>query len=244
MDTAWNGAAASRPATSAHTMDGTTLVTMWGNGAIGSGPGTASVTLTCTDCHDPHGNGSYRILRPIPSGSGATVGIQVPEQTTRAYAVASAQNRYFGEVYGNSYWDVPSMYALDEWCASCHTRHDAYDQTAWTPGPARTNTGEPVYAYRHMTRYDDWDWNACSKCHEGRLGTGHADNPFGIPGPVAMEPTCETCHVAHGSAAQMGTFSGAVPWPDGTTTPSGSGRSSLLRLDNRGVCVGCHNPTK
>ena len=40
----------------------------------------------------------------------------------------------------------------------------------------------------------------------------------------------------------MGTYSGIVAWPDLATAPSGDGRSSLLRLDNRGVCIGCHNP--
>jgi hypothetical protein len=55
--------------------------------------------------------------------------------------------------------------------------------------------------------------------------------------------TCMDCHVAHGSSALMGTNSGAVAWPDNSTTPSGNARSSLLRLDNRGVCVQCHpNP--
>ncbi len=55
--------------------------------------------------------------------------------------------------------------------------------------------------------------------------------------------SCVDCHVAHGTSAKMGTNSGAVPWPDGTTTPNGNNRSSLLRIDNRGVCVQCHtNP--
>jgi len=40
--------------------------TAWGGGANGSGNGTA-VTLECTSCHDPHGNGNYRILRPVPT---------------------------------------------------------------------------------------------------------------------------------------------------------------------------------
>jgi hypothetical protein len=42
--------------------------TMWGNGAVSA---TASagpqITLQCTSCHDPHGNGNYRILRPVAS---------------------------------------------------------------------------------------------------------------------------------------------------------------------------------
>jgi hypothetical protein len=52
---------------------------------------------------------------------------------------------------------------------------------------------------------------------------------------------CLSCHVAHGSSATMGTNSGAVPWPGGGTTPAGNARSSLLRVDNRGVCQSCHN---
>jgi predicted CXXCH cytochrome family protein len=36
----------------------------WGNGAAGSGAGPA-VELSCTTCHNPHGNGQYRILRPL-----------------------------------------------------------------------------------------------------------------------------------------------------------------------------------
>jgi predicted CXXCH cytochrome family protein len=41
----------------------------WGNGDIGlgdSGPGPV-VDLACTSCHNPHGNGQYRILNPIPT---------------------------------------------------------------------------------------------------------------------------------------------------------------------------------
>src|SRR3990170_2263474 len=52
-----------------HSVDGT-AGTMWGNGAIptvGVGP---SYTLECSSCHDPHGNGNYRILRDVPQGSG------------------------------------------------------------------------------------------------------------------------------------------------------------------------------
>ena len=236
MDTGWTGAAVSRPATSSHMVDGTTRVTIWGNGAIGSGPGAANVTLTCTDCHNPHGNGSYRILRPIPNGSGAAVDAIVPEQTIRIYTVASAQDRYFGEVYGNGNYNWREMYDLDQWCAACHTRYDAPES-----GQATTDSGDPLFRYRHMTRYPIGSID-CAVCHGGVLGIT-APNPFNVTYRTAHEPVCQACHVAHGSAAQMGTYTGAVSWPDGTTAPSGSARSSLLRLDNRGVCVGCHDPT-
>jgi cytochrome c553 len=66
------GAAA--PVTSAHLdLDGVGGVVAtniaWGNGQNGSGVGP-TVELTCVACHNPHGNGQYRILRPIPELAG------------------------------------------------------------------------------------------------------------------------------------------------------------------------------
>jgi predicted CXXCH cytochrome family protein len=41
--------------------------TVWGNGPQGqSNVGATGVTLSCTNCHNPHGNGQYRILDTIP----------------------------------------------------------------------------------------------------------------------------------------------------------------------------------
>jgi predicted CXXCH cytochrome family protein len=40
--------------------------TVWGNGAVNSGAGATGVTLECTNCHNPHGNGMYRILQTVP----------------------------------------------------------------------------------------------------------------------------------------------------------------------------------
>ena len=55
-----------QPVTSRHQIDGTTAGTMWGNGTTGVGQG--AVTLECGSCHDPHGNGNYRILKASPTG--------------------------------------------------------------------------------------------------------------------------------------------------------------------------------
>ncbi len=240
MDTAWDGAAALRPASSAHLSDGTTVATLWGSGAIGSGAGQAGFTLACTSCHNPHGNGSYRILRPIPTGAPASAGISVADQATPSYTVASTQNRYFGEKYGNGPYDWAWRYDLVQWCAQCHTRYDAYSQYGVTGPPGSTDSGDPIFRYRHMTRYDN-DIN-CALCHPGSNGMS-ADDPFGVGYETAHEADCVNCHVAHGSSARMGPYSGAVPWPAGTMSPSADARSSLLRLDNRGICLGCHNPT-
>ncbi len=51
----------------------------WGNGASGTSP---SVTLGCASCHNPHGNGQYRILNPVPNGSNVTQGSAVSIAST------------------------------------------------------------------------------------------------------------------------------------------------------------------
>ena len=60
---------------------------------------------------------------------------------------------------------------------------------------------------------------------------------------------CTTCHVAHGSNARMeGTFSRTQLFPN-DAAPSYSigsaitGDSRLLKVDNRGTCQLCHDPT-
>jgi predicted CXXCH cytochrome family protein len=51
---------------------------------------------------------------------------------------------------------------------------------------------------------------------------------------------CVTCHVAHGSPAVMdGAYTSTYTYPDGTASDDGR----LLKIDNRGTCQACHDPT-
>jgi hypothetical protein len=52
---------------------------------------------------------------------------------------------------------------------------------------------------------------------------------------------CEQCHVSHGSNALM-TGSSQVNWP-GTDVNTHVDDSRLLKVDNRGTCNLCHDPT-
>jgi predicted CXXCH cytochrome family protein len=204
MDTAFAGSATSSAATSAHIFNGTPGI-MWGSGAASAGAGT-SVSLDCGSCHNPHGNSgpngtaTYRILRPIPEGSGASTGVVIADSSPKTYTVDTTNGNYWGQNYGT----VENSMAL--WCAQCHTRYKAGS------GAETTSSGDPIFTYRHRS-----------------------DGSSGV--------SCMDCHVVHGTSAKMGPNSGSVLWPDDSSTPSGNNRSSLLRLDNRGVCVQCHtNP--
>ncbi len=192
MDVALNNSAAPALVTSAHTMNGSAGV-MWGNGAINSGAGPL-YGMVCSDCHNPHGESSYRMLRPIPNGSGANTPVTVPDEVVKNYVVSNPANQYVGETYGSL------GTSLTAWCSQCHTRAMAGS------GSGHTDSGDGIFGFRH--------------------------NTVAVP--------CVVCHVSHGTTATMGTYSGAVAWPDGTTVPSGNARSSLLRGNNRAVCISCH----
>jgi predicted CXXCH cytochrome family protein len=258
--------AVGQPVTSTHQIDGTTSGTMWGNGT--TGVGQSAVTLECGSCHDPHGNGNYRILKPSPTGQqyivtpaipavianptavppvvgvaavpavlSTATNVNIPDQAVKNYNVETT--RY---PLGN-YWDVqadgtPLTHAagftapatnttvgagtttatdgflgnISAWCTTCHTRY--------LSSGASTTDGDAVYTYKH------------------RSDEGLSD-----------KPNCIQCHVSHGSNAAMTGAAAAVLQPNGSVTGlvgSGTviqtaGDSRLLRVDNRGVCLECHN---
>jgi len=256
--------------------------TVWGNGAVGSGTG-ASVTLECGSCHNPHGNGQYRILQTTPSltaTSGTyTVsiagGVQVADSAvlvTKNYTIKPGTDGFNGAAanvitgdqgdYWRYHWDPTGTLSwaltsggpsadpmntgwngvtatnaaanggvaplntsglMTAWCIQCHTRYNGYQTTngviATTGGSASSlvaNSADSIFMFKHGTT---------------RIG-------------------CEQCHVAHGSNAKM-TQGNSLNFtdPSGTVpnkvTINGitSGDSRLLKVDNRGTCQMCHDPT-
>ena len=266
------------PVTSAHLdLDGAGGVvatdTAWGNGDDSATPFAGPVvTMGCTSCHNPHGNGNYRILNDIPSATGVGF-VDAPDPVevldnaipvgagavgTRNYTIQDGRTlddvitADLGATAGD-YWrrylpwdlvpgwdgssptavpagghagDVP-MYVLNDpdnlesfrsqirsWCTSCHTRYFANNEAATSPST------DAIYTYKHTN----------------------------------SRVECTQCHVAHGSnAAMTGDFSGPMTYPDGSapasTTTGGATptttyfNSRLLKIDNRGTCQACHDPT-
>lgn len=204
--------AAGQASTSSHNIDGS-MVTAYGNGAIGSGAG-AQIALRCGSCHDPHGNGNYRILRAIPEESGATTGVTITDTATKVYTTADYWQTDDTTLPANvniptgattSVNVTPFIANIAAWCTTCHTRYLA------PSGSYKTSSGDAVYMYRHRSDVNTKQGGA----------------------------NCITCHVAHGSNAAMnGTYSQQVAFPDGTTKV---GDSKLLRVNNRGTCNMCHD---
>ena len=239
----------------------------WGNGALNSGAGP-TVEMGCATCHNPHGNSSYRILNPIPSPTAVTgstftpaaVGVSVtdaanPTNATRNYTVIQTINgtgtllasqvaalpNYVNtmgdylhrsvpwdpqidnvaDVSGGTANDAPNGVAasfngqINAWCATCHSRY--------TTSIVAGNASAIAYP-----------------ANSGSYNVASGDGIFKYRHSTTSNKPCTTCHVAHGSNAQMpGDFSKVFPYPDGTTAAS----SRLLKIDNRGTCQACHDPT-
>ncbi|MEW5990436.1 MAG: cytochrome c3 family protein [Chloroflexota bacterium] len=111
----------------------------------------------------------------------------------------------------------PSTFSgqITAWCASCHTRYFANNN----PNPTTPDPIDTGAAWMYPRPGED------IYMYQHRTVAGR---------------DCLTCHVSHGSnAAMTGSFSGSYEYPDGTASAS----SRLLKVDNRGTCQACHDPT-
>ncbi len=168
---------------SSHSVDGT-AVTMWGYGPNVTGSkdsGKAGVALTCASCHDPHGNGQYRILKPGPddSYSGTSGTVQINDATTKSYVVpatggygvigeSNADNTIDGSPLNQAgtananalqydtatkIWSGTYLEASSRWCTTCHSRYMGYTGSAGQNNWTAGGTGDDLYKYKHAT-YD------------------------------------------------------------------------------------------
>jgi hypothetical protein len=232
----------------------------WGNDGIGSGAGPV-VDLSCGDCHNPHGNGAYRILNPVPAPT-AVSGVFVPVAAPGTLitdaalpAAGDARNYTVIQVKGTS--GVPSTFLL----YASQVVAGGYASTAgdywhvrvpWNDaaGGADAPNGVPGGLTPFNTQMESW----CTACHTryhteaGGPIDDSGDAIFRFKHQTTGRTTCTTCHVAHGSNARMaGPFSASMPFPDGTAVTydigGTTGDSRLLKVDNRGTCQLCHDPT-
>jgi predicted CXXCH cytochrome family protein len=225
--------------TSKHQIDGVTAGTAWGNGA--SGQLGKSLTLECGSCHDPHGNGNFRILRPIPVDSGYApreIKAAVVASAAGVTPVVLAQPAVMSPVTGIKIPDaVAKVYTTTNYWLSGDTNVPA-DPTATLTGSIKAGD---VPADGYINNVANW----CTTCHtrylagSGSYKTNSGDATYTYKhrsdaNYKGSAPNCITCHVSHGSNASAG--GGLMPGD----TPAGAD-SRLLRVDNRGTCSMCHN---
>jgi predicted CXXCH cytochrome family protein len=252
------------PTTSAHTVG--IPGTEWGNGAVNASPtagASTAITLQCASCHNPHGNGNYDILIPMPTAAvaaigttpavAATTGVNIPDPT---HLDATGKTVFTNVYTTTNYWlsgdsTVPA------------------DSTGMGVPPANPQVAYNNGATAPIAGVDGFiqDISAwCAQCHtrlmapSGSASTASGDAMFTFRHSTNRNyqevggANCITCHVAHGSNAVMTTGgtvtngvvtggvsgnSSAVTLP-GAPTPAG-GNSYLLRVADRGTCLMCHS---
>jgi predicted CXXCH cytochrome family protein len=235
-------AASGADVTSVHMdLSGASSGIAWGNYTAGDVSATPyagpSVSITCTTCHNPHGNGKYRILNPIPFAAPNTPVGFVPttaKNVTDAPAVPTGETRNYTNSPALYVSTIPSSYVPDYW-RYC---------TPWNDCSGSNRYEKPNGLTSFRGQISKW----CSSCHTRYLAGGGSatydstDAIYRYQHTTDLFPGCTQCHVAHGSnAAMAGTYSSSFPYPGGAAPASGSSR--LLKIDNRGTCQMCHDPT-
>jgi len=233
--------------TSSHQINGTTTGTMWGNGT--SGVGQTAVTLECGACHDPHGNGAYRILKANPDGASYQISAAVAAVAAGPGGVPAAVPAKAAVMSGTT-----NVALIPDQTVKVYTTTNYWDVSAPNTPMTAAETAENVVKAGTVTDgflggISAW----CTTCHTRYLSAGASvvtgDATFTYKHrsdeQANYKPDCIQCHVAHGTNAVMTGTAASVKAPDGLTVtgdPATTGyqNSSLLRVDDRGTCLMCH----
>ena len=201
----------------------------------GSFPASA---LSCTSCHDPHGNDSFRLLRGQGPVGGTGFTFINPAPTAKGIALDAGPESPIGH--------TAYQQGCSDWCANCHGYYhdEGMNQGFEHPADERLDGSERnIY-----NRYVDPD-----EPEKGDFATAYtpevpiedvAMTPFSSNGATTQSRvTCMSCHRAHATSApastrwdpnvqflsEDGLVSGSYPLPDPFNHPQ-----------QRALCVKCH----
>ncbi|MFH1277981.1 MAG: hypothetical protein ABIK65_06360 [Candidatus Eisenbacteria bacterium] len=233
------------------------------DGTLGASPGGDFLVqhLTCTSCHDPHGNESFRLLYgsalgPIYGGGRYDFDDDAP------FAAGNSRRTYVGGG-GNETNGRHTVYksGMAEWCANCHETFHSGNTTNFVhpTGEAVGGSvaeiynlyvstedqtgGDPAVSYWGLVPFEDVDID---------LATVDTENY--TAGPTAADQVmCLSCHRAHASpfpdigrwdfgATFMNDDSHPAPGDDGASLGDVANRYyGYSFTDNqRSVCNKCH----
>ena len=220
----------------------------WGNGPNSATPfAGAAVEVECATCHNPHGNGQYRILNPIPAPAATGTDVFVPAAAaatvTDAALPAAGDNRNYTIIQTNGGTGTLTANQVTALALPATAGDYWRRKVPWNGTTGTANDAPNGQSATFFTQISAW----CLTCHSRYLSAGYdvkeADGIYTYRHTSnASSRNCITCHVAHGSNAQMtGSYSANLKNPGGSTATVGDSR--LLKVDNRGTCQLCHDPT-
>jgi predicted CXXCH cytochrome family protein len=223
----------------------------WGNGPDSATPFAGpTVAMCCGSCHNPHGNKQYRILNTLPAPVAQTadpfVPAAAPAPVTDAALPPVGDQRNYTVIQTNGGTGTLLASQVDALNVSDTAGDYFRRRVPWNGTATGTYANDAPNGVSASFTAEISAW--CLTCHSRYISDGwdvettdaiykyrHTSN--------ATSRNCITCHVSHGSNAVMdGAYSGAFPYPGGAAPASASSR--LLKIDNRGTCQACHDPTE
>jgi len=177
---------------------------------LGAAPGGdfSSQYLSCTSCHDPHGNQNFRLLYdsamgPIYPGPGGR------------YSFASDAPVALGNsrtTYSASGWETDAQHTIyksgvSDWCANCHETFHS-DNTSNFVHPIQAMGSTIAASYNAYVSSDDVSSGVVASSYSGlvpfeavNVDLTLADPKNYTEGPTSQDKVmCLTCHRAHASA--------------------------------------------
>lgn len=197
-----------------------------------------SASLSCTSCHDPHGNQYFRLLYGaghVEAGN-ATFANAAPTATGITLSSTAQESNSNHTAYQSG---------MSAWCANCHGNyHNNSDQLVH---PSGMNLGTDVAQIYNL-------YNGTANQNGGTQATAYlAAVPFEDPantvsstaGPSSTSKvSCVSCHRSHASsAANIGRWDFQVTFlsEDGVESGSYVIPDPYANVNQRSLCNKCHN---
>ncbi len=248
QNTIWNGAVpagdsnkyiglhTSSATQTSHSVNGQ-AVSMWGSGALGTSltPGTNTYTvttdLTCGSCHDPHGNGQYRILKPKPDDAATTAAAYINDVPLAGSYNYTTANYGTGDVSGTAVPYVGSA-GQSESALNVAANSGANGPTGsladgsaiqYVPASLSTTTIGAYYKGTYIETASRW----CTTCHTRYEGyRGSAGQIVGVTDSGTGDATYKFLHATRTLVDPLnpGAAAGVVlnPLNTGQVLPSGT----------------------
>lgn len=182
----------------------------------------------------------------------------VPNYTTAYYAKGYDQQT---ATLANPATGINALKGMSGWCAGCH---DHYISAESTYNAGDVVPGGLMLRHRHPMNVELDNYEGPDRDNMMAVVASLPANGLPVANDIDEQSVrdannfapaeatdwieCLTCHRAHGTKATMEGYAsedGMESVVDSTGVPSnpyvGSEVSALLRLNNRGVCEGCHN---
>lgn len=195
-----------------------------------------SSSLGCTSCHDPHGNGSFRMLHGVGDVQNGIYTFSNPAPDAEGISIYHSRE---SNTKHSAY-----RAGMSGWCGNCHGEFHEGGQT--TIHPSGSAMGAALAEHYEL-------YNGTEDLLGGNLATAYlalvpfedqANTLYSTQGPTATSQVfCLTCHRAHASSApdagrwdfhvtflhEDGLESGSYPIPD-----------PYESLNQRSLCNKCH----